>query len=401
MKLDKTLFNTVNKWKLATCLLAILTVLGSSLYIYRLEPFSSGIEISNELGGNIFPVTLLSTATTDANLIVPADTNYLGNPKSCISVRVKNGHANSKLRVEVAETPFFAYSVSEFILPESGKEYWVFPDIIWNYDALRENEQAVPVTVSVKAELNRRALRGGVHTFSVRSINECLLGYIDSRMKFHDTGQFFAAYVNEDNPQIDRLLREALDSRIVNRFWGYQSKSVDLVDKQVYALWYVLQKRGFKYSSISNSSLSSNVVFTQRVRTFDDALLSAQINCVDGSVLFASLLKAINLNPVLVRVPGHMFVGYYTDASHRNIHFLETSMIGDVNLDDFFPEEKLDSTMMGKSQESVSRLLFEKSKEYATRIYKENEKLIHSGKVNYMFLEIDKVTRAYVQPVGK
>ena len=139
-------------------------------------------------------------------------------------------------------------------------------------------------------------------------------------MKFHDTGQFFAAYVNEDNPQIDRLLREALDSRIVNRFWGYQSKSVDLVDKQVYALWYVLQKRGFKYSSISNSSLSSNVVFTQRVRTFDDALLSAQINCVDGSVLFASLLKAINLNPVLVRVPGHMFVGYYTDASHRNIH---------------------------------------------------------------------------------
>ena len=123
---------------------------------------------------------------------------------------------------------------------------------------------------------------------------------------------------------------------------------------------------------------------------FDDALLSAQINCVDGSVLFASLLKAINLNPVLVRVPGHMFVGYYTDASHRNIHFLETSMIGDVNLDDFFPEEKLDSTMMGKSQESVSRLLFEKSKEYATRIYKENEKLIHSGKVNYMFLEIDK-----------
>lgn len=401
MKLDKTLFNTVNKWKLATCLLAILTVLGSSLYIYRLEPFSSGIEISNELGGNIFPVTLLSTATTDANLIVPADTNYLGNPKSCIAVRVKNGHANSKLRVEVAETPFFAYSVSEFILPESGKEYWVFPDIIWNYDALRENEQAVPVTVSVKAELNRRVLRGGVHTFSVRSINECLLGYIDSRMKFHDTGQFFAAYVNEDNPQIDRLLREALDSRIVNRFWGYQSKSVDLVDKQVYALWYVLQKRGFKYSSISNSSLSSNVVFTQRVRTFDDALLSAQINCVDGSVLFASLLKAINLNPVLVRVPGHMFVGYYTDASHRNIHFLETSMIGDVNLDDFFPEEKLDSTMMGKSQESVSRLLFEKSKEYATRIYKENEKLIHSGKVNYMFLEIDKVTRAYVQPVGK
>ena len=34
-------------------------------------------------------------------------------------------------------------------------------------------------------------------------------------------------------------------------------------------------------------------------------------------------------------------------------------------------------------------------------IYKENEELIHSGKVNYMFLEIDKATRAYIQPIGK
>ena len=162
-----------------------------------------------------------------------------------------------------------------------------------------------------------------------------------------------------------------------------------------------MQKRGFKYSSISNSSLSSNVVFSQRVRTFDDALASAQINCVDGSVLFASLLKAININPILVRVPGHMFVGYYTDVSHTDIHFLETSMIGDVTLEDFFPEERLDSTMVGKSQESVSRLLFDKSKEYATRIYDQNKTLIHSGKVNYMFLEIDKVTRAHIQPIGK
>ena len=40
-------------------------------------------------------------------------------------------------------------------------------------------------------------------------------------------------------------------------------------------------------------------VYTQRVRTLDDALESAQINCVDGSVLLASLMKAININPIL------------------------------------------------------------------------------------------------------
>lgn len=402
MKLKSNVLLAVLRGKIVWAVLILVLVLCLGVYIiYRYEPFASRIEISNELGGNIFPVTILSTATTDANIVVPADSTYLGNPKSCIAIKVRNRTANSKLQIEVEETPFFARSVSEFILPESGKDYLVFPDIVWNYQALLDNIQPMPVTVSVKATLNKRELGGSVHTFSVRSINECLLGYIDSRMKFHDTGQFFAAYVNEDNPKIDQILREALDSRIVNRFWGYQSKDSKVVDKQVYAIWYVLQKRRFRYSSISNSSLSSNVVFTQRVRTFDDALESAQINCVDGSVLFASLLKAININPILVRIPGHMFVGYYTDRSHTNIHFLETSMIGDVNLDDFFPEEKLDSTIVGLSQEKISQITFEKSKEYATRMYNENEKLIHSGKVNYMFLEIDKVTRAYIQPIGK
>lgn len=401
MNYRNLLSHVENKWKLATFLLAGVIVLASLGYIYRYEPFRSDFEITDELGGNIFPVTILSTATTDAELVLPSDTGYIGNPKSCIGIRIKNMHPNSKLHIEVEETPFFPRSVSEFVLPEARKEYLVFPDIIWKYETLREHTQPLPVTVSVSVRLNNHELGSNVRTFSVRSINECLLGYMDSKMKFHDTGKFFAAYVNEDNPNIDVILREALNTRIVNRFWGYQSKNSDVVDKQVYALWYVLQKRGFKYSSISNTSLSSNVVFSQRVRTFDDAMASAQINCVDGSVLFASLLKAININPILVRTPKHMFVGYYTDRMHQNIHFLETSMIGDVNLDDFFPEEKLDSTVAGKSQESMSRFVFEKSKEYATRIYEENEALIHSGKVNYMFLEIDKAIRAQIQPIGK
>ena len=358
----------LNKWQWSTLILSAILVMAFSVFIYRYEPFKSGFEITDQLGGNIFPATILSTATTDANLLVPADSDYIGNPKSCIAIRLKNSYANSKLRIEVAETPFFSQSVSEFILPKAGKEYLVFPDIIWNYQALRDNNQAVP-----------------------------------DKMKFHDTGEFFAAYVNEEHPQIDKLLREALDTRIVNRFLGYQGNAhqSENVDKQVYALWNVLQKRNFKYSSTTNTSLSSNVVYTQRVRTLDDALESSQINCVDGSVLLASLMKAININPILVRIPGHMFVGYYTDKSHKNMNFLETTMIGDVNLDDFFPDEKLDSTMVGKSQNQMSKLTYEKSKEYATRKYRENDSLIHSGKVNYMFLEIDKKTRAQVQPIGK
>ena len=314
---------------------------------------------------------------------------------------LKSKTAYSRVRIEVAETPFFSRSVSEFVLNKPRTEYTIYPDIIWNYEALKNEVQAEPVSVAITVEMNGKDLGQRVRTFSVRSINECLLGYVANGTKFHDTSIFFAAYVNEENPMIDQLLREALNTRIVNRFLGYQSKAKGAVDKQVYALWNILQKRKFRYSSVSNTSLSSNVVFSQRVRTFDDALESSQINCVDGSVLFASLLRAINIDPILVRTPGHMFVGYYTDNSHTNKNFLETTMIGDVDLDDFFPDEQLDSTMVGKSQNEMSLLTFEKSKQYANKKYKENEEGIHSGKLNYMFLEISKEVRRKIQPIGK
>lgn len=391
----------INNWKLSLGILFLLFVILGGMYVYRYEPFSESFEISDDLGGNIFPSALLSTATTDAQIILPGDTLYLGNPKSSIAIRVKSRNAYSKVRIVVAPTPFFSESVSEFILEKPRTEYLIYPDIIWNYEALKENNQAVPISVAVSVEMNKEDLGQRVKTMSVRSVNECLLGYLDSAMKFHDTGIFFAAYVNEEHPMIDKLLREALNTRIVNRFLGYQGGREDLVDKQVYALWNVLQKRNFRYSSISNSSLSSNVVYAQRVRTLDDALESAQINCVDGTVLFASLLRAINIDPILVRTPGHMFVGYYTDRNHKNMNFLETTMIGDVNLDDFFPDEQLDSTMVGKSQNQVSRITFEKSKEYANNKYKMNEKGIHSGKLNYMFLEISRDIRQKIQPIGK
>lgn len=57
--------------------------------------------------------------------------------------------------------------------------------------------------------------------------------------------------------------------------------------------------------------------------------------------------------------------------------------------------------LVGKSQNEMSLLTFEKSKQYANKKYKENEEGIHSGKLNYMFLEISKEVRRKIQPIGK
>lgn len=391
-------------WRITAVVLSLTMLVGGITYVVMKRPFADDYELVDQLGGNLFPSAILSVATTNTQVIPPMSGEYVGNPKSCVAIKLKSGHANTVVRIELAETPFYARSVSTFVLPKEHTEYIIYPDILWRYNALRDNEQAEPISVVANVEVDGKDLGQKVRTFSVRSINECLLGFNkqlpDGRTRYVSTRLFYAAYVNEENPLIDKVLREALNTRIVRRFLGYQS-TPEMVDKQVYALWYVLQKRNFKYSSVSYSSLSSNVVYAQRVRTFEDVLNSSQINCVDGSVLFASLLRAINITPVLVQMPGHMFVGYYTDSAKKNLTFLETTMIGDVDLDDYFPDEKLDSTRTTKSQGEMSRLTFEKSKEYALREYMRVKDKVRANKPNYLFVEINKNVRRNVQSIGK
>lgn len=391
-------------WRITAVVLSLTMLVGGITYVVMKRPFADDYKLVDQLGGNLFPSAILSVATTNTQVIPPMSGEYVGNPKSCVAIKLKSGHANTVVRIELAETPFYARSVSTFVLPKEHTEYIIYPDILWRYNALRDNEQAEPISVVSNVEVDGKDLGQKVRTFSVRSINECLLGFNkqlpDGRTRYVSTRLFYAAYVNEENPLIDKVLREALNTRIVRRFLGYQS-TPEMVDKQVYALWYVLQKRNFKYSSVSYSSLSSNVVYAQRVRTFEDALNSSQINCVDGSVLFASLLRAINITPVLVQMPGHMFVGYYTDSAKKNLTFLETTMIGDVDLDDYFPDEKLDSTRTTKSQGEMSRLTFEKSKEYALREYMRVKDKVRANKPNYLFVEINKNVRRNVQSIGK
>ena len=71
--------------------------------VFKFSSATSGFEITDELGGNIFPSAILSVATTDAQVIQPADSIYLGNPKSCIAIKVKSRSAYSRVRIDVAE----------------------------------------------------------------------------------------------------------------------------------------------------------------------------------------------------------------------------------------------------------------------------------------------------------
>ena len=133
-----------SKRRLPVIVETLLLVIIGSVWL-NTAPFRSGFDIADELGGNIFPSSILSVATTDAQVIVPVDSMYVGNPsRASLSVSVR-GMLIAGVRVEVAETPFFSRSVSEFVLAKPRTEYIIYPDIIWNYEALKNNNQAEPL----------------------------------------------------------------------------------------------------------------------------------------------------------------------------------------------------------------------------------------------------------------
>ena len=396
--MTKKKYISIRFWQCCSLVLFLIILGMIGAYAYYSHKETERFQIVSELSGNIFPSAILSTASTGTQVIQPSIKNYVGNPQVEFGIRVKATSKNCRVHIELSETPYFARSVSDFVLPIKDMVYMIYPDVLWNYDALKNNSQPQPISFAVSLKVDGEKPIQKITTMSMRSINECLLCYKDENLKLHDTSLYFAAYVNEDHPMIDILLREALNTKIVRKFVGVQQGEKQ-VDKQVYALWNMLQKRHFTYSSISYSSLSSNMIYCQKVRTIDDALQSAQINCVDGTVLFASLLRAINIEPVMIRVPGHMFIGYYTDTKNEKLQFLETTIIGDVSLDEYFPDEKLDSISGTKTQSEMSRLTFDKAKEYATKKYEEIKE--NTGDESCQFLRISKSIRSKIQSIGR
>ena len=118
-----------------------------------------------------------------------------------------------------------------------------------------------------------------------------------------------------------------MQNGIVDKFDGYGG-STDAVYRQAWALWQALAAHGIRYSAADPGIARGPRVFSQRVRLLGQTWADRSANCVDGSVLIASVLQRIGLRSFLVLVPGHAFVGFYTDAEATHAAYLETTLLG-------------------------------------------------------------------------
>ena len=239
---------------------------------------------------------------------------------------------NPKEEAEVLITLSSSLLNEETVLRETirgkGEAFQWLPTINWDYAMLKTLRQAGNVNLTFSCSIDGKEIE--TLRLSYRSVNECVYGYADSE-GYSDLSYMFAAYVNEDHPDIDPFLQEALATGITNSFQGYQGNE-ESVGQQLWAIWYVLQQNGVKYSSITETSNTAQQVATQHVRFFDEVFGNQQANCVDGSVFLSSILKKIGIKSFLVLEPGHMYLGIYADAEKTEPYVIETTMVGEVDL---------------------------------------------------------------------
>src|SRR5262245_4806091 len=294
-------------------------------------------EFETETGWNdqLFPSFIIATATIklpEDAVEDNEDDEVLGDPQGLLGVTLEAPEDDTEVTVTISCDPIMQPSTFTGTLAEGGKTYTIFPKIKYKYDALAKRTQPGPVTVTYKVELGDEAAEEQTETLTLRSINDCPFMIVEEGDTV-DVCFMFAAYVNEQHPFVDKILREALNTKVVDSFTGYQSKDKAEVYRQVYALWQALSQRDFRYSDITTSSAESDTVNSQHVRLIDESINNAQANCVDGSVLLASLLRKVGIEPVLVMVPGHCYLAFYLDPEGKELAALETTMLG-ANVDD-------------------------------------------------------------------
>lgn len=142
-----------------------------------------------------------------------------------------------------------------------------------------------------------------------------------------DLAPYLGAWVTPNIPPVFDLLRKAAGNLPDGSVASYQVDACG-VEAQIKAIYEALQGVGVTYINSVLSFGAMPGVLAQRIRLPRESLAQRAANCIDGTVLLASLLEAASLNPAIVLVPGHAFLSWEVGDGTDQWDYLETTMIG-------------------------------------------------------------------------
>jgi len=273
----------------------------------------------------VFPALELSQARRP--VLDHAGDHVLGNGSGLIALRLRAHRAGERVILSVTLPEHGGVERFAATLAQPDVEYELHPPLDWDIGRLRELGSALATQLDFSIQRDGTAAGEREVAVSLRPLGEALYFVRDGRDSV-DLSWIFAAYVDERDAVVDAVLEAAAASGIAGRFDAYAGADPRLVYRQVWAIWQALSVRGIRYSSADPAIERGPNVFSQHVRFLEDTWADRSANCIDGSVLIASVLQRIGIRSFLVLVPGHAFAGFYTDADAQHAAYLETTLLG-------------------------------------------------------------------------
>ena len=353
----------------------------------------------------LFPSFIISTASmksapSEEEEVDPAAPLIVGDRDGLLGIKFVAPKKDTQIKVTITCDEVMEASPFYGKLPVGGKEYHIYPKIKYRFTKLAEVIQATPVSMTFRLQIGND-VHEQTATVMLRPIHDCPFLVQEGELALN-TSFTFAAYVNEQHPYLDKLLREALDIGVVDSFSGYQEGEAEVI-RQVYSIWDALVTRDVRYSSITATSVKARTVACQHVRLIEESLNNSQANCVDGSVLLASALRKIGIEPFLVLVPGHCYVGFYVDEQKENMLAIETTMLGDsydedeeYDAMDLLEESVDEEERYDESWPSFSSAIVAGT----TSLEEHGEKLASTSEPEYMLIDIDAARDRGILPIA-
>ena len=353
-------------------------------------------------GTDFYPSYVLATSTWSKEIYNDKEEHnysYRGDGNGYFGIQIQKVPIGSIVRVEIEGEPIAKKSSYTITVTSDGMTE-IFPQMEYDFDALRNIEQAKAVNFKFSIYLNDQLLGETKEVIWTRSVNDAIFWGEDHHGGYHSLPFIFAAYVNENEPMLDVVLGEMLDDKIVNSWNGYQGDKNNVL-KQVFAMWYHFQKKGFKYSSITTQSGSDEKSKGQVVRFVKDALNTSQANCVDGTVLFASFLYKIGIDVSIILVPEHAYLAFSLTEDGKELKCLETTMLGNLDIENVGGQSGTNANLEGQSEEMQKSFnWFLAAMDYATNEF-ETKAIpgINNKDPRYMMINVKDARRRKVRPI--
>lgn len=143
---------------------------------------------------------------------------------------------------------------------------------------------------------------------------------------------FICAWVSptDKDGRLDEVRAKTADYH-PDKAFGHKMATLEDIKEQVRALYNYLADYGIKY--VNQPFTAKSMDESQRVVLPETVLKNKAGNCIDLSVLFASILEGAGIPTYILITTTHAFVGWGDKRSLDTMFFLETTLIGRSDFD--------------------------------------------------------------------